>query len=145
MPIKKLFVSVLSAAVLVGCAAKNQAGSGTGATGAAPASNTRIVKSVDGSFDGEIVGTPAPSGKFAKLRIGMAKRQVEDLIGPSNDEDGYMTGKAFIPFFFGGDTHRLVEFYKNEGQLTYSPEHMGGSPNVLIRIEVNPAETGYRH
>ena len=101
------------------------------------------MKSRDGSFDGEIIGTPAPESKFAKVRIGMGLRQVEDLIGRSDDEDSHITGKQFIPFFFGGDTHRLEAFYKTEGVLTFSPGHFGGTPNVLIRIHVDPNASGY--
>jgi len=114
------------------------------ATADSTAANVKKVKSEDGSFDGVIIGTPAPASKFAKLRIGMTQRQVEDLIGRPDDEDSHITGKAFIPFFFGGDTHRLEAFYKNEGQLTYSPTHFGGNANVLMRIQVNTQATGMR-
>ena len=147
----KFLPVVILVSALFGCAAQPTGGKATtspstAAVGTADstAANVKKVKSEDGSFDGEIIGTPAPTSKFAKLRIGMGQRQVEDLIGRSDDEDSHITGKAFIPFFFGGDTHRLEAFYKNEGQLTYSPSHYGGSANVLMRIEVNTKATGFR-
>jgi hypothetical protein len=90
------------------------------------------------SFDGEIIGTPAPNNKFAKVEIGMGKHQVESLIGEPDDFDFHTTGKEFIPLYFGGDIHRLETYYKNEGRLTYS------SAQVLIHIEVDPNATGYR-
>ncbi len=74
----------------------------------------------------------------------MGRAQVEDLIGPPNDTERHITGKQFIPFFFGGDTHRLEAYYKNEGRLTFSPGHLGGEADVLIGIEVDPKATGYR-
>ncbi|WNV06639.1 hypothetical protein RP726_09585 [Candidatus Methylospira mobilis] len=133
---------------LSGCSSQPVGGKSTTSpsvsAGDSTAANVKKVKSEDGSFDGEIIGTPAPAGKFAKLRIGMTQRQVEELIGRPDDEDSHITGKAFIPFFFGGDTHRLEAFYKNEGQLTYSPTHYGGSANVLMRILVNTQATGMR-
>jgi hypothetical protein len=111
---------------------------------AAPTPGGRIVKSKDGTVEGEIVGTPAAKSKFAKLEIGMSQRQVEDLIGAPNDSDSHITGKSFIPFYFGGDTYRMEAYYKGEGQLTYSPQHMGGTATILIRIAVDPHATGYR-
>ena len=148
MNIFRLFAPAVLACTLAGCAASQKAtppastatSTTTSASAAAAAGGTRTVKSIDGTFDGEIVGTPAPNSKFAKLQIGMRQRQVEELIGPPSDEDGHITGKAF-----GGDTHRIEAFYKNEGQLTYSPPHFGGTANVLIRIIVDPKANGYAH
>jgi hypothetical protein len=136
---KKSMIIIFLALAAFGCAASRQGG------GASSASGERTVKSQDGSFEGEMYGVPASNSKFAKLRIGMKQREVEGLIGRPDDEDSHITGKAFIPFFFGGDTHRLEAFYKGEGQLTYSPEHWGGNPNVLIRIAVDPSESGRAH
>jgi len=144
-----VFSTAIAVSALHGCASQQKPADGP-STATAPAAapstpGARSVKSIDGSFDGEIIGTPAPNSKFAKLQIGMRQRQVEDLIGRPNDEDGHITGKAFIPFFFGGDTHRIEAFYKDEGQLTYSPPHFGGTANVLIRIIVDPKASGYAH
>lgn len=101
----KLLPAALVLSTLFGCASSQKAAppSGTTAPGAAASApstgGSRAVKSVDGSFEGEIVGTPAANSKFAKLKIGMRQREVEDLIGPPTDEDGHITGKGFIPFF----------------------------------------------
>ncbi len=149
MRTKMLLPTGIVVSVLFGCASHQQAGTGTPSASATSGSSApsepegRIVKSLDGSFDGEIIGTPAPESKFAKVRIGMRLRQVEDLIGRPDDTDSHITGKQFIPFFFGGDTHRLEAYYKNEGELTFSPAHFGGLPDVLIRVYVNPKFTGY--
>ena len=109
MRTKMLLPTGILVSALFGCASQQQ-----GDTSAPSASETsdspspsspgaRIVKSRDGSFDGEIIGTPAPNSKFAKLQIGMGLREVEDLIGRADDTDSHITGKQFIPFFFGGD------------------------------------------
>ena len=149
---KMLLPTGILVSVLFGCASHQQAG--TSAPSASETSDSpspsspgvRIVKSRDGSFDGEIIGTPASNSKFAKLEIGMGLRQVEDLIGRPDDFDFHSTGKEFIPYF-GGDSHRWETwemYYKNEGRLTYSEPHFEISAQVLIRIEVDPNASGYR-
>lgn len=65
--------------------------------------NHRYVKSRDGSFDGEIWGKPAKNSKFTALQIGMSQGEVESKIGRGTDMRTYMTGKAWIPFYFGTD------------------------------------------
>jgi hypothetical protein len=149
---KMLLLTGALVSVLFGCASHQQTATGTTSSRATSDSSppsspdVRIVKSRDGSFDGEIIGTPAPHSKFAKVEIGMGKRQVEDLIGRPDDFDFHSTGKEFIPYF-GGDSHRWETwetYYKNEGRLTYSEPHFEISPQVLIRIEVDPNATGYR-
>ncbi|HEX7931959.1 MAG TPA: hypothetical protein VF573_02635 [Paraburkholderia sp.] len=80
-----------------------------------------------GKTDGEIVGTPAKNSKFAKVQIGMGKKEVEDLIGAPNDTHSYVTGKAFIPFYFGKDAYRIQTFYKKEGSLTFEGGGITGS------------------
>jgi hypothetical protein len=135
--------------LLVGCASKQKTDTTQASSSSKPDStskastpNGRVVKSKDGTIEGEIVGTPAPKSKFSKLQIGMTPEEVEKLIGPADDTDSHMTGKAFIPFHFGGDKRRLEAFYKREGQLTFSNTNNFVAPNALIKIEVNTKATG---
>ena len=135
----RLYLTGICLSVLAGCAH-------TSAPATRPGETPSVaVRSIDGSFEGRIFGTPAPRSKFAKLRIGMPMKQVTDLIGEPNDTDAHISGKAFIPFYFGGDTVRAEAFYRNEGHLTYSGSHFGGVPNRLLEIHVNPDESGYAH
>ena len=64
--------------------------------------DTQHVKGIN-DWEGDITGKPAANSKFTKLQIGMGMRQVTDLVGQPTDQGAYITGKAFIPFFFGGD------------------------------------------
>ena len=132
-----LAVAVILA--LSGCAAQRGASSGGSAEATQPSSpNGRIVKSQDGTFDGEIVGTPAPSSKFSKLAIGMTMREVNGLIGAPDDLIRHETGKRWIPFYFGDDAQRMQALVKNEGCLTYTGGNVfGGGGNQLIKIEVD--------
>ncbi|SNB77313.1 hypothetical protein SAMN07250955_11659 [Arboricoccus pini] len=136
----KLIFLFLAAAMLNGCA--HRGGESDQASASNSTSGSRTVVMSNGE-EGEIIGTPAPGSKFSKIQLNMSRRQVESLIGPPDDETGHLTGKAFIPFFFGGDSYRTEAFYKGEGQLTYSPRSIGAEPNQLIKMEVNPAATGF--
>ena len=104
----------------------------------------RTVKGLN-DYEGEITGNPAPNSKFTKLQIGMPMRQVVDLVGPPTDQGAYITGKAFIPFYFGSDRHRYEMTYKGQGRLIFAGGGMGDySSGNLIWIIHNPNEPGYR-
>ena len=75
---------------------------------------------------------------FAKIKVGMGYREVQDLIGHPTDSEWFHTGKAYNPFYFGHDTVRTVHYYKGEGRIIFS-----GNERV-IRIEYDPDENGYR-
>ena len=57
-----------------------------------------------------------------------------------------MTGKQFIPFYFGSDTHRTELIYKNQGRLVFAGGSAFGdfTSYNLIMITHNPQENGYR-
>lgn len=97
--------------------------------------NTKIVKSNDGSFEGEIVGTIAPNSRFSKLKIGMTLSEVNALIKAPDDLRRHETGKRWIPFYYGNDAQRMQALYIGEGCLTYTGGNVfGGGSNQLIRI-----------
>ncbi len=94
----------------------------------------------------DVVGMPAPGGKFAKVQVGMYSKQIVDLIGPPSDQKTYMTGKAWIPFHFGSDNSRTEYHYKGEGVLTFANGGVGDLGSMkLIRITVDTQESGYIH
>jgi len=96
-------------------------------------------------YEGEITGRPAPGTKFTRLQIGMPMKQVTDLIGQPSDQGAYITGKAFIPFYFGGDTHRQELVYKGQGRLIFAGGSIGDFTGAnLIWIIHNGNEPAYR-
>ncbi|MBV5273517.1 MAG: hypothetical protein JZU52_07710 [Lamprocystis purpurea] len=104
----------------------------------------RAVKGIN-DWEGEITGTPAANSKFTKLQIGMPMKQVTDLIGQPTDQGAYITGKAFIPFYFGSDKHRYEMVYKGQGRLIFAGGSIGDfSGGHLIWIIHNANESGYR-
>ena len=108
--------------------------------------DTRRVKGIN-DWEGDITGKPGPGSRFAQLQIGMPMKQVTDLVGAPTDQGAYITGKAFIPFYFGGDRYRHERVYKGQGRLIFAGgdgwRGSYGSGN-LIWIIHNPAESGYR-
>jgi hypothetical protein len=94
----------------------------------------------------EVIGTPAADSKFAKVHDGMYSKEIVDLIGSPTDQKSFQTGKAFIPFHFGSDNYRTEFHYKGEGVLTFSGGGMGEMGSLkLIKVEVDPKESGYIH
>ena len=122
---------LLAQAAMMGC----HSSSPTTQTAAAPATDPSAT-----------VYPPAPAGTpFALIKVGMDSKQVTDLIGPPTSEGAYMTGKAFIPFYYGGDTHRIQYDYKAQGRIILSPDSRFTSSLSVIEIEYDPTETGYTH
>ncbi len=105
----------------------------------------RKVKGIDG-WEGEITGTPAKGSKFNRLKIGMSIKQVVDLIGAPTDQGAYMTGKAWIPFYYGSDKHRFEYVYKKQGRLIFAVDaaFRYGATGHLVWIIHNANELGSR-
>lgn len=100
------------------------------------------IKGID-NWEGEISGVPAKASKFTKLKIGMSTNQVIALIGSPTDSGAHLTGKAFIPFYYGSDKSRIEYVYKNQGRLLFATSQWGASPG-LIWIIHNSNERGNR-
>jgi len=135
--------------VLMGCQTAQKSGS---AAAPAPAptpkaestTDTQQVKGING-WEGEISGKPAPGSKFTRLQIGMSMKQVTDLIGQPTDQGAYVTGKAWIPFYYGSDRYRHEAVYKGQGRLIFAGGGRGDYSSAnLIMIIHNAKESGYR-
>lgn len=95
-------------------------------------------------WDGEITGVPAGGTTFTKLRIGMSRQQAMDAAGPPTDQGAYITGKAWIPFYFGSDRARWEMAYKGKGRLIFSQNAGFGTDFYLTWIIHSDKDTGYR-
>ncbi len=108
------------------------------------AGSGRKVKGM-GGWGGEITGRPAPNSRFTRLQIGMSMRQAVDLAGQPTDQGAYITGKAFIPFYFGSDRNRYEMVFKNQGRLIFAGGSLGDyAGGNLIWIIHNPNEGSSR-
>ena len=95
-------------------------------------------------WEGEITGIPAAGTTFTKLRIGMSRQQAIDLAGQPTDQGAYITGKAWIPFYFGSDRARWEMAYKGKGRLIFSQNAGFGTDFYLTWIIHTEKDTGYR-
>ena len=92
------------------------------------------------------VGTPPPpNSPLAKIEMGMSPREVEGTLGPPNDENAYMTGKAFIPFFYGRDRWRRAYFYKGLGRVVFGGSGGFSASAHVVRVDYDPNERGRAH
>jgi len=87
--------------------------------------------------------TTVPSdSKLARVRPGMSPEEVEKILGEPTSRNAYVTGKAFIPFYYGPDQARTGWFYKGLGRVVF--ETGGGFRGTLRvqRVEHDPDEDG---
>jgi len=96
----------------------------------------------------EATGKPAPpppGSPLAKVKEGMGMRQVSDLLGQPTDQNQYVTGKAFIPWYFGDDVSRIEWHYKGLGRVVFSGGGAYGQGGGTVQwVEYDPNESGYR-
>jgi len=86
-------------------------------------------------------GVAAPAGSLlSKVSAGMTEAQVREATGAPTSETTYMTGKAFIPFYFG-PTHQTDYKYKGEGRVIFARNRWSGAAKV-IRVDYDPGEEG---
>jgi len=112
-----------------------------------PATSSSSSDSTASSGNGaEIVGDIPPGSPFSKIALGMPMKQVFDLIGQPTDTRAYVTGKAFIPFYFGSDTTRFDALYKGQGRITFAgASGLTGRSGKVYRIVYDPTEDGYNN
>jgi hypothetical protein len=81
---------------------------------------------------------------LAQIREGMSKAEMLSLLGPPTDQDTSVTGKAFIPFYFGGDATATRMHYKGLGRVYVSGQGTFGGGEKVLKIEYDPQEPGFR-
>jgi hypothetical protein len=121
----KLFLATLLCIGLAACAS-----GGRGSDEAAPA---KAAAPAD---------VPPPAGSpLSKINPGMNDTEVRKVLGEPDDANGYMTGKAWIPFYHGPDTSRTDWMYKGRGRVVFSRNRYSGNLKV-VRVIYNPDEAG---
>jgi hypothetical protein len=107
---------------------------------------TRVVKSRDGKYTGEVIGSIAEGSKFSKLLIGMSTSEVQDIFGRVPDRSHtYESGKRWIPFYFGNDARRMQVLYRGEGCLIFTGGNVwGGAGGDLIQMHADPTDACYQ-
>jgi hypothetical protein len=92
---------------------------------------------------GEVSKSPPPPGsKLARVTNGMSEAQVVEILGPPTSQQNYVTGKAWIPYYYGPDTGRLDYRYKGLGIVVFSRNRYSSATKV-VRVDSDPNEDGY--
>ena len=124
-----LIILIAGLAIAVGgCASSGGGESSSTDESAAPAKAAETV-----------VPVPA-SSKLAKIETGMSEQQVRKAIGEPDDIRGYVTGKNWIPFYFGGDTYRMDWSYTGVGKVVFSNSNRWTRNVKVIELRHNPDE-----
>jgi hypothetical protein len=86
-----------------------------------------------------------PDCIFAKVKMGEERDEVFRTIGqPTFLSSPYQTGKAFIPFHYGGgDDIRVAAHYKGVGIITFGNDSAYTSGYSVVDISYDPNEPGY--
>lgn len=85
-----------------------------------------------------------PDSIFAKVHMGEEQTEVYAAIGQPTSTNSYQTGKAFIPFHYGGgDDVRQAAHYKGVGIITFGNDSAYTSGYSVVNITYDPNEPGY--
>jgi hypothetical protein len=125
---RRMLVQALPALLVLGmvggCARQSPAPSSSSAPAAAPA-------------------TPPPAGsKLAGITQGMRPEEVQKIAGAPTTIKPYITGKAFIPWYFGPDRTRTAYYYKGQGRVVFSGDGGLGTNSTVLAVEYDPSDPG---
>ena len=122
----RILAVLVATFALVACATGGGGGGSTAEGSSAPAAKAKYTE-------------PPAGSALAKVEVGMNDTQVRKILGEPDNSNAYMTGKAWIPFYYGPDTHRTDWMYKGKGRVVFSRNRYSGSLKV-IRVLSNPNE-----
>jgi hypothetical protein len=92
----------------------------------------------------EATATPVPAGTpLAEVKAGMRPEEVQKILGAPSSIKPYITGKAFIPFYFGPDQTRTAYYYKGMGRVVFSGDGAFSTNSRVQKVEYDPTDPGY--
>ncbi len=86
-----------------------------------------------GGGGGEEAAKVAPipaNSKLAKIKPGMSDLDVRNKLGAPDYQRAHQTGKAWIPYYYGSDTHRMEWMYKGLGKVVFNQNRWSGALKV---------------
>ncbi|HTO52970.1 MAG TPA: hypothetical protein VMR50_06240 [Myxococcota bacterium] len=119
---------------LAGCAHKNesQPQTQTQTQSSSPAKSSSSGSSSSATTEAAPAAKPIPKGHiFGKITTGMSDSDVRKILGEPTDRRDYVTGKAFIPYYYGSDTSRSDWIYKGKGHIVFSRNRWNGALSVI--------------
>lgn len=74
---------------------------------------------------------PPSDSPLAEIQINATEYDVRKILGEPDHANAYMTGKAWIPFYFGSDVARTDWFYVGKGRVVFSRNRYTGALKVI--------------
>lgn len=87
---------------------------------------------------------PDPGSPLARVERGMGLKEVESILGPATDQRAGITGKLFIPFYFGPGRVRIVNFYKGVGRVVFNGAAGVSTDMYVDHVEPDSREPGFQ-
>jgi len=143
---KKLLLIGLTGMLAAGCASQGKTTQKTSVDEAAQVTTKETAASSEQSNSPTVETTQAipADSPLAKVKIGMSEGRLYDLLGQPTEAKNYLTGKSWIPFYFGPDTHRKEVLYKGLGRITLKPNGaLGTGVYKVFKVTYDPSEDGY--
>jgi hypothetical protein len=69
----------------------------------------------------------------------MSDAEVRKILGEPDDEGGHVTGKAFIPYYYGSDVARIEWVYKGSGIIQFTANRWSHRLKV-VRVVYDPTK-----
>jgi len=85
---------------------------------------------------------PPASSKLAGIHQGMRPDEVQKIAGAPTTIKPYVTGKQFVPWYFGPDRSRTAYYYKGQGRVIFSGDAGLGSNSTVLQVEYDPSDPG---
>jgi hypothetical protein len=125
-----LLTSVALLALFIGCGSSNNSSSTQASNSTPPSAATRPIP---------------PDSIFAKVKMGEERDEVfRDIGQPTSMGAPYQTGKAWIPFHYGGgDDMRMAAHYKGVGIITFGNDSAYTSGYSVVDVTYDPSDPGY--
>ncbi len=80
---------------------------------------------------------------ISSVQKGMSMQEAYNLAGDPTSSRSHVTGKAFSPFYYGGDTSRVIAYYKGQGRIIFSQSNKYSRTWRVVEVLINPNESGY--
>jgi hypothetical protein len=90
--------------------------------------------------DPNTVMRPPAGSPLSSIELGMNDGQVRSIMGMPDNTSVSTTGKSWIPFYYGPDTHRTDWIYKGQGRIIFSRGQWTSGLSV-IDARYDPDET----
>src|SRR5262249_24073703 len=73
---------------------------------------------------------------------GMRPDEVQKIAGAPTTIKPNVTGKQFVPWYFGPDRSRTAYYYKGQGRVIFSGDAGLGSNTTVLQVEYDPSDPG---